>query len=220
MTIPPPNSFLNMDCMELMKECPDNYFDLAIVDVPYGINMDGGTIGIEGDAKPKDYIKKDWDASPPKQEYFDELLRISKNQIIWGANHFISKIPYDSSSWVVWDKNKVGNLFADGELAWTSFTTAIRIFRYTWHGFIQGDMKNKETRIHPTQKPTKLYKWLLKNYAKPGDKIFDSHVGSGSSLIACKQLGFDYWGTEIDKDYYEAAKKRIAKAFRQYELEL
>ena len=214
-----PNTLQLIDCIDFMRECPSNYFDLAIVDPPYGIDMDGGTIGIEGDAKPQEYTKKDWDASPPKQEYFDELLRTSKNQIIWGANHFISRIPYDSSSWVIWDKNKVGEKFADGELAWTSFTTAVRIFKYTWHGFIQGDMKNKEVRIHPTQKPVALYKWLLKKYAKAGDLILDTHVGSGSSLVACKELGFDYVGYEIDKEYYEQAKRRLERAFRKYELE-
>lgn len=204
--------FENKDCMEGMAQYPDKYFDLAIVDPPYGINMDGGTIGVKGKANPQEYTKKKWDVCAPDKTYFNELFRVSKNQIVFGANHFISKMPYDSSSWIIWDKDKVGGFYADGELAWTSFVTAVRIFKYTWHGFIQGDMKNKEIRIHPTQKPVALYKWLLKNYAKDGDRILDTHVGSGSSLIAFEELGFDYVGYEIDKDYYLAAKERIEKA--------
>ena len=212
MTIPPPNSFLNIDCMELMKICPDNYFDLAMADPPYGINVT--SFDIKGNN-----INKNWDTSPPPKSYFDEVKRISKNQIIWGGNYFTKKILSENACWIFWDKNNGDSTFADGELAWTSFNSSIRKVKIHWCGSA-AIHETGINKIHPTQKPVALYKWLLKNYAKPGDKIFDSHVGSGSSLIACKQLGFDYWGTEIDKDYYEAAKKRIAKAFRQYELEL
>lgn len=200
----------NMDCMELMKQYPDNYFDLAIVDPPYGIDMDGGKIGVDGTAKAKQYDKKSWDKFAPSKEYFIELQRISKNQIIWGANHFVSDIPNASSPcWIVWDKEKVGGFFADSELAYTSFKTAVRNFKFQWHGMIQGDMKNKEVRIHPTQKPVKLYEWLLTNYAKQGDKILDTHLGSGSHAIACNNLGFELTACELDADYFEASVKRI-----------
>ena len=207
------NKFYNMDCMEGMKHIPDKYFELAIVDPPYGIGMDGGNIGGSNLGKAKDYTKKQWDDKAPDKEYFNELIRVSKKQIIWGANHFISKIPFDSSCWIVWDKLNSGN-FADCELAYTNFDTAVRKFEFRWNGMLQGNMKDKEIRIHPTQKPVALYKWLLQNYAKEGDKILDTHVGSASSLIACHQMGFDYIGFELDKEYYKLANERleIAKA--------
>ena len=148
-----------------------------------------------------------------------ELKRVSKEQIIWGANHFISKVPYDSPCWIVWDKDNGNTDFADCELAWTSFKTAVRKFKYRWQGMLQeygGD--RKEFRIHPTQKPVALYKWLLKNYAKPNDKIFDSHVGSGSIRIACHDMGFDFEGCEIDKDYWEAQEKRYKEHSQQNDL--
>lgn len=206
--IPPPNSFLNIDCMELMKKCPDGYFDLAIVDPPYGIGA--------AKEKPhngwKDWGTKEWDNDSPPEEYFNELFRVSKNQIIWGANHFISKMPNDSSCWLIWDKGQRNFSLADAELAWTSFDKAVRIYEYARGKALA------EGKIHPTQKPVSLYRWILKRYAKAGDLILDTHVGSGSSLIACIEGGFHYYGTEIDKDYYEAAKKRIATAFRQFDL--
>ncbi len=200
--------------MDGMKEFPDKYFELAIVDPPYGINMDGGKIGGDNLGTAQSYIQKNWDASAPQQQYFEELRRVSKNQIIWGANHFISKVPFDSSCWIVWDKDNTGN-FADCELAWTSFKTAVRIFRYRWNGMLQENMKNKEFRIHPTQKPIALYEWLLTKYAVKGDKILDTHVGSASSLIACHNLGFDYVGFELDKDYYSMANERLNAAKAQ-----
>ena len=207
----------NEDNMNLMKRYPDNYFDLAIIDPPYGIGMDGGHIGGEGKnfigkkVKPKNYKKKDWDKNAPNKEYFDELIRVSKNQIIFGANHFISRLPYDSPCWIVWDKENFGK-FADCELAWTSFSTAVRQFKFKWAGFLQGyGTANKEERIHPTQKPVRLYEWLLMNYAKEGDKILDTHLGSGSIAIASHNLGFDLVGCELDKEYYEAACKRLKR---------
>ena len=203
----------NEDNMELMARYPDNYFDLAIVDPPYGIDMDGGKIGGNNCGKAKDYTKKEWDKEPPKQEYFNEIKRISKNQIIWGANHFISKIPFDSSCWVIWDKDNTGD-FADCEMAWTSFDTAVRKFKFRWNGMLQEDMKNKEKRIHPTQKPVKLYEWLLMNYAKEGDKILDTHLGSGSIALACHNLKFELTACELDKEYYDAAVKRL-KIYQQ-----
>jgi site-specific DNA-methyltransferase (adenine-specific) len=204
------NQLYLMDCMEGMKQFPDKYFELAIVDPPYGIGEDGLKNHSRGGLAPsKKYTPKNWDKEPPSAEYFKELIRVSQNQIIWGANHFISRIPYDSSCWVIWDKQNGDNDFADCELAWTSFKTAVRKFEFRWAGMLQGDMANKESRIHPTQKPVRLYSWLLSNYAKQGDKILDTHVGSASSLIACYDMGYDYVGFEIDEDYYKAAQKRI-----------
>jgi len=210
--------FYNIDCMEGMKQFPDQYFDLAIVDPPYGLGIiKNGTVGGGKLAQVKNYGKRKWDKESPSPEYFKELFRVSKNQIIWGANHFISKISYDSSCWIVWDKDNSGN-FADCELAWTSFNTAVRKFTWRWNGMLQQDMKNKEKRIHPTQKPVALYRWLLQNYAKPGDIILDTHVGSASSLIACEIEGFEYVGFEIDKEYYKAACKRIESFKKQLTL--
>lgn len=200
-----------MDCMEGMKEIPDKYFDLAIVDPPYGIGESGKTNKTRGKlAVPKDYKPFHGDdLKSPDVEYFQELMRVSKNQIIWGANHYISKIPYDSSCWIVWDKQNGESDFADCELAWTSFKTAVRKFEFRWQGLLQGNMKAKEVRIHPTQKPVALYHWLLNNYAKEGDKILDTHVGSASSLIACHDMDFEYLGFELDEYYYRMASERL-----------
>jgi site-specific DNA-methyltransferase (adenine-specific) len=145
----------------------------------------------------------------PPLEYFQELIRVSKNQIIWGANHFISRMPIDSSCWIVWDKENGNNGYADCELAWTSFDKAVRKFQFRWQGMLQGNMKHKEQRIHPTQKPVALYGWLLNNFAHPGDKILDTHLGSGSISIAVHDLGFEMLGIELDKKYYNAAKQRL-----------
>ena len=206
------NIVFNSDCLEAMKQYPDNHFDLACVDPPYGIGEDGAkNHSREKLAKPTLYTPKKWDSKPPNKIYFDELIRISRNCIIWGANHFISKIPYDSSCWIVWDKLNGDNDFADCELAWTSFNTAVRITRYRWAGMLQGNMKNKEHRIHPTQKPIALYDWIFKNYAKPGDTILDTHVGSGSSRIAAHKAGLDFIGYEIDAEYWTDQEKRYAQ---------
>jgi site-specific DNA-methyltransferase (adenine-specific) len=197
--------------MDIMKGYPDKYFELAVVDPPYGIGEDGSKNNSRGKlAKAKDYKAfAGNDISSPNIEYFNELIRISKNQIIFGSNHFISKIPYDSSCWIVWDKNNAGNDFADCELAYTSFKTAVRKFKFTWNGMFQQNMKNKEIRIHPTQKPIALYDWIFKNYAKPTDKILDTHLGSGSSRIAAYKSGLSFVGIELDKDYFEAQEKRF-----------
>ena len=211
------HGFYNIDCMCGMSEFPDKYFDLAICDPPYGI----GESGIRN--KSRSCLAKSTNYNPffgrdveaPKNEYFHELFRVSKNQIIFGANHFISKIPYDSPCWIVWDKENGENDFADCELAWTSFRSSVRIFRFRWQGMIQGDMKNKEVRIHPTQKPVRLYSWILNKYAKSGDIILDTHVGSASSLIACHRAGFQYVGFEIDTHYYELASNRLDKEKQQ-----
>ena len=197
------------DCTEALKRFNDNHFDLAIVDPPYGINVaKTGKVGGNNAGKAKDYGAKEWDKQPPNDEYFRQLFRVSKNQIVWGANHFISKMPFDSSCWLVWDKDNSGN-FADCELAWTSFDTAVRKFQWRWNGMLQQNMKEKEERIHPTQKPVALYEWILQNYAERGDLILDTHLGSGSSRIAADKGGFNFVGFEIDADYYEKSKKRF-----------
>ena len=214
------NEIFNMDCMELMSKYPDNYFELAIVDPPYGIGESGKTNKTRGKlAVSKNYKSFSGDdLKAPDIKYFQELKRISKNQIIWGANHFISKIPFDSSCWIVWDKDNGKTDFADCELAYSSFKTAVRKFKFRWQGMLQENMSNKEERIHPTQKPTALYKWLLQNYAKEGDKILDTHLGSGSSRIAAYDMGFNFTGCELDKDYFEAAEKRYQEHIKQLTL--
>ncbi|MCB0539837.1 MAG: site-specific DNA-methyltransferase [Bacteroidetes bacterium] len=214
---PVPSVVYNEDCIEGLKRFSDNYFDLAIVDPPYGINASKGTWGSSNKGKVTNYGKKDWDKQTPEQDYFLELRRVSKNQIVWGANHFISRMPFDSSCWLVWDKQNTGD-FADCELAWCSFNTAVRKFVYRWNGMLQQNMKNKEIRIHPTQKPVALYEWILQNYASEGNLILDTHVGSGSSRIACDKGGFNFTGFEIDKDYWEAQEKRFSDYKRQLRL--
>lgn len=200
----------NEDNMQMMSRYPDKHFELAIVDPPYGIGEDGKKNHSRSvKAKAKKYIPKNWDKNSPNKVFFQELKRISKNQIIWGANHFIEKIPNaNSSCWIVWDKLTSGD-FADCELAYASFKTTVRKINLRWNGMLQHDMKNKEVRIHPTQKPVKLYEWLLMNYANKGDKILDTHLGSGSIAIACHNLGFDLTACELDADYYNAAIKRL-----------
>ena len=192
--------FYNMDCMEGMKQIPDKYFELAIVDPPYGIKINMNMGRRKG--KRKEHAEKKWDDGIPPQEYFDELFRVSQNQIIWGGNYF--PLPL-TKAWIFWDKEvPKGVSFADGELAWTSFDKTLIKARIPYSGFV-----GSEGKIHPTQKPVALYKWLLTNYAKPGDKILDTHVGSASSLIACHDLGFEYLGFELDPDYYAKAKERL-----------
>lgn len=200
----------NGNCMDWMKDVPDDYYDLAIIDPPYGIKEDGLKNHSRCKlAQTRKYTPKEWDNNSPDVNFFNELIRVSKNQIIWGANHFISKIPYDSSCWIVWDKDNGNTDFADCELAWTSFKTSVRRFKFKWQGMLQEDMKNKQERIHPTEKPIKLYEWLLRNYAKQGDKIFDSHFGSLSIGIACHNLGFGLDACELDKEYYQKALERL-----------
>ena len=207
-----------VDCVEFMKGLPDKAFDLAIVDPPYGIGEDGLKNHSRSKiAKSKEYTPKQWDSCAPNKEYFEQLKRVSKNQIIWGANHFIENIPNaNSPCWIIWDKENGENDFADCELAWASFSTSVRRFKFRWQGMLQGDMKNKETRIHPTQKPIQLYRWLLRNYAKPNDTIFDSHMGSQSSRIACHMEGFDFTGCELDPEYFEQGNQRYETFLKTY----
>lgn len=210
---------LNCDCMEYMRGLPDKAFDLAIVDPPYGIDAANTFGGDErksgnGAANKTAFEKKDWDLNVPDKSYFDELMRVSKNQIIWGANYMSNFLP-PSMGWIVWDKDNGTTKFSDAEIAFSSFNRALRIWKYTWNGMLQGDMKNKELRIHPTQKPVKLYEWLLQNYAKQGDRILDTHLGSGSSAIAAHYGGFDFVGCELDTDYFNASSKRFEQATAQ-----
>jgi len=211
-----------MDCIEGMKHYPDKWFDLAVVDVPYGINaasdVRGNTQYGKAAAISKSYGKKDWDKEAPSIEYFYQLFRVSKNQIVWGANHFISRMPYDASCWLVWDKENGDNGYADCELAWTSFNKAVRMVKYKWHGMLQKDMKNKEVRIHPTQKPIGLYDWIFTKYAEPEMKILDTHLGSGSSRIAAHKNKLNFVGFEIDKEYFDKQEKRFADYVSQLTL--
>ena len=209
----------NEDNMQLMSRYEDNHFDLAIIDPPYGIDINNQSQGKGGGvAKKIEYTKKDWDKQPPTEAYFKELIRVSKNQIIFGANHFISKIPFDSSCWIVWDKDNGATDFADCELAWTSFNTAVRKFKWLWSGMLQQNMKHKQKRIHPTQKPIELYRWILMNYAKQGDKILDTHLGSGSIAIACHEEKFDLVACEKDKEYFKNAEKWLNETQMQTKL--
>lgn len=198
--------FYNMDCMDGMKQFPDNFFDLAIVDPPYGLGIDGQKESISKNPKHnrKQHIRKSWDSSIPDKDYFYELFRVSKNQIIFGANYFVKYLNTGTKGWIVWDKGQHGLTMSDCELAFSSFNcpTRVKIINRV-------ELLNEGT-IHPTQKPIKLYEWLLNNYAKPGDKILDTHVGSASSLIACHKLGFEYVGFELDTDYFKAALDRLA----------
>jgi len=196
----------NMDCLEAMKQMDDNQFDLAIIDPPYGIGANKMTLG---NGKRKLYRgENDWDAKPPSKDYFNELFRVSKNQIIWGANHFIEQFCKNSSCWLFWDKGTGANDFADGELAWSSFNGAMRKIFISWVG-ANAKEKNEIDRIHPTQKPVKLYEWILDKYANEGDKILDTHLGSGSIALACHNRGFDLTGFEIDKEYFDNAVERL-----------
>lgn len=211
----------NMDCMEFMRGLPDKVFALAITDPPYGIKQDGHRENNRSKlAISTDYHKALWDQPPPNSEYFRELERVSENQIVFGGNHLAAAIGKNSPCWIVWDKFTSGG-FADCELAYTSFKTAVRKFDYPWNGMIQGFHGSKsknENRIHPTQKPIALYEWLLTNYAKPGQRILDTHLGSGSHAIACNNLGFELVGCELDADYFVAALARIKQATAQVRL--
>lgn len=202
---------LNMDCMEYMAGLPDKAFDLAIVDPPYGIGMDNSNKRTKP-SRPNSYTEypdfryhvSKWDEKYPDEIYFREIFRVSKNQIIWGANYFCEHLP-SGKGWIFWDKdNGLGNCFSDGEFAFSSKGVQSRYFKCSAFNGLNGG----KDRIHPTQKPVKLYEWLLTNYAKPGQRILDTHLGSGSSAIAAHNLGFDFVGIEIDADYYATACKR------------
>ena len=198
-----------MDCMEGMKNTPDKYYDLAVVDPPYGININTNMGRRRGDKKSNYHKFAGEDKSIPSKDYFDELFRVSKNQIIWGGNYMTEHLK-PSSCWILWDKLFSEDVtFAQYEMAWTSFGTSAK--KFTKHPSQQG-------RIHPTQKPVQLYKWLLQNYAKEGDTILDTHFGSLSIGIACHDMKFDLTAIELDKDYYEQAKQRLINHQKQLTL--
>jgi site-specific DNA-methyltransferase (adenine-specific) len=202
----------NEDCMDLLRRTPDNFYDLAICDPPYGIGANKMTLG---NGKKRIYRgQNDWDNSIPSQKYFDELKRVSKNQIIWGGNYMTEYLK-PTSSWLFWDKGTGENDFADGELAWSSFGGALRKLTKSWVG---ANAKDESERMHPTQKPIYLYKWLLDKYAKQGDKILDTHLGSGSIAIACHDYGFELTACELDKEYYDKAIQRIKNHVSQQKL--
>lgn len=204
----------NEDNMLLMARYPDNYFELAICDPPYGINVNMNA-GRKKDTKSKKRTAKKWDSEAPTKEYFDELFRVSKNQIIWGANHMIDKIQINSQGWIFWDKCVAeGCSFSDGELAWTSFNQALKKAIIPYSGFI--GMEGQ--KFHPTTKPIKLYKWILDKYAKQGDKILDTHLGSMSIAIACHDYGFELTGCELDKEYFDKGVQRIKNHVSQTKL--
>ena len=199
----------NADCMEIMAGYPDNYFDLAVVDPPYGIGAGEMTMG-SGVHKFKK--GKNWDSAIPNGAYFDELFRVSTNCVIWGGNYFTEHLP-PTSHWLLWDKKNAGLSFAEGELAWVLNGKNLRIFYWCSTVFRDGG------KIHPTQKPAELYKWIYANYAKPDMKILDTHLGSGSNAIAAYEMDMgEFVGCELDPDYFAAAKKRIDEALSQQKL--
>ena len=211
------------DSLQALKGYGDNHFDVAIVDPPYGIDYSesagkksGEKYGKAAAARGK-YTVKDWDKQIPPAEYFVDLRRVSKNQIIWGGNYMTEHLP-PSRAWVFWDKDNGTNSFSDGELAYTSFDKRLRKVKIIWNGMMQYDMKNKEDRIHPTQKPIQLYKWLIDNYTSEGDLILDTHLGSGSIAIACHQMKRRLIAYEADKEYYEKACKRFKEQTAQQAL--
>jgi len=228
------NSFIFGDCMQGMAAMPEKFANLAIVDPPYGIKKDGRDMPISSKIVTdrrnmrkslvvrNNWRGKEWDSKKPSKEYFKYLFKVSKNQVICGANNFIGDFTYSSPGWIIWDKMNREKMQSDAELIWQSIKPSIRVFSFFWYGFFQGSSSNGkkaegnkklyENRIHPTQKPVALYRWLLHNYAKPGDTILDTHVGSASSLIACEQMGFSYIGFEKDEDYFRAACKRMEQA--------
>jgi site-specific DNA-methyltransferase (adenine-specific) len=209
--------------MEIMKQYPDNHFDLAIVDPPYGINhaeiagKQSGTQYGKAAAAKKTYTIKDWDKGIPTAEYFEQLFRVSKNQIIFGANYMVEYLK-PSMGWIFWDKDNGDNGFSDGELAFTSFDKGLRKVKITWNGMLQYNMKNKEVRVHPTQKPIPLYRWILLNYATEGDKILDTHGGSMTIAKACEIEGFDLDICEIDSEYFQAGVNAFNLHKRQQRL--
>ena len=210
------NKIYNEDCLDFMKRIPNNFFDLIVTDPPYGLKQDkeqnrrAGYKGKNQYGTRKYYGESNWDMKIPSKDYFDEMFRTSKNQVIFGGNYMTDHLP-PSSCWVVWDKVTGKNDFADCELAWTSFNKAVRKFKFMWKGMFQEQMNWKEKRFHPTQKPVALGRWILEKFGNKGDLIFDPFAGCGSFLVACKQLGFEFVGCEINNAYVKIAKQRLCQ---------
>lgn len=200
----------NVDCMDPLRVMSDNEFDLAVIDPPYGIDVNKMQLG------PGNYKSSaTWDSAPPEPEYFTELFRVSRNQIIFGANHFIDRIPFPSPGWIVWDKQNGDNDYAAAELAWTSFDCSLKMFRYN---VAKRSRYDTTQRFHVTQKPIDLYRWIYKNFTNPNDKILDTHLGSGSSRIAAHIMNRDFTGYEINADYFEQAEVRFKHVAQQGQL--
>lgn len=208
------NKIINADCMDILKELPDKCIDLVLTDPPYGIGVGKKTCIYDGKKHGNAltnrhvYKEKDWDNEIPQKEIFDEIFRISKNQIIFGGNYFIENL-HNSNCWLVWDKLNGKNDFADCELAWTSFNSAVRKYEFLWNGMLQQDMKNKEQRIHPTQKPVDLLGQIIRDYSNEGDLVLDCFSGSGTTAIACHNLKRRFICIEKDIDYWTASVKRL-----------
>ena len=201
----------NCDCMDLLKQTPDNYYSLCIVDPPYGININVSMGRRKGDKKSNYHKFAGEDNGIPNEEYFKELFRVSKNQIIWGANYFCEYLP-NGYGWIFWNKkNGLDNMFSDGEFAFASKGIQSKYFECS----VFHNLNGGKDRVHPTQKPVQLYKWILNKYAKSGDTILDTHLGSGSSAIAAHDGGFEFTGIELDEEYYNAAKERLILHQRQ-----
>jgi site-specific DNA-methyltransferase (adenine-specific) len=207
----------NEDCMELMKRTPDNYFDLAIVDPPYGIGFsdyERGSSGLKTKERYTKNGKKKWDTSIPEKQYFNELKRVSKNSIVWGGNYFPELWLNGCKGFIFWFKHQPVDNFAKGELAWTSFNKPAQCFDFMYYGNLNRDF----VQLHPTQKPVALYKWILDKYAKEGDKILDTHLGSMSIAIACHDYGFELTGCELDPEYYAKGIERVQNHVKQLKL--
>ena len=218
------NKIINADCMDILKQLPDKCIDLVLTDPPYGIDVYNTVYNNRGlyrsknsKAKNGSYKSCEWDKQIPKKELFEEIIRVSKNQIIFGGNYFIEYLK-NSSCWIVWDKNNGSNDFADCELAWTNFKSAVRKYKWTWNGMLQEDMKHKEIRIHPTQKPVGLFCKILNDYSNENDLVLDCFSGSGTTAIACHKLKRRFICIEKDKDYYEASVKRLEEEQRQLDM--
>lgn len=205
------NTVICADSLEVLRSMPDKSVDLLLTDPPYGINIaKNGTVGGEHLAKTKWYGVQEWDSTIPSKEHFKEMFRVSKNQIIFGGN-YLTEYLRPSSCWVIWDKYNSGN-FADAEMAWTSFDRATRLFKWRWNGMLQEQMKWKEKRYHPTQKPVPLFRWILERFSSEGDIVLDPFLGSGTTAVACKQLGRRYIGIERESHYCDVARKRLTQS--------
>lgn len=216
------NKIINADCLDILKQLPDKCIDLVLTDPPYGIGYDKQARSVAGTkygnakAQKRNYGETNWDNKTPEKEVFNEIVRVSKNQIIFGGNYFANMLS-NSKCWLVWDKHINGD-FADCELAWTSFDKPVKKYDYIWNGMIQQDMKNKEIRVHPTQKPVGLFCKILNDYSNENDLILDCFSGSGTTAIACHKLKRRFICIEKDKEYYEASVKRLEEEQRQLDL--